>query len=71
MKTKFLNFKKLPKIDPLNSRTPDKFKENESYIPHDPHTSTPIRADSAKTGDFFDLFEILLKRMPQPQSYVL
>lgn len=56
MKTKFLRFNKLPKIDTLNSQTPDKLKETNLYNQRDHPTSSPLRRDTLKGTDFYDLF---------------
>ena len=71
MKTKFLRFNKLPKIDSLNPQSPDKFKESDLYNPHDHQTSSPLRKDTMKGTDFYDLFENIIKRMSQHPNYVL
>jgi hypothetical protein len=55
MKTKFLRFNKLPKIDTINNKSPDKLQESGAQLPRDHLASTPI-ADNLRNADFYDLF---------------
>jgi len=71
MKTKFLRFNKLPKIETHNTQSPDKLKEIDLFNQRDYQTSSPLRTDTLKGTDFYDLFENIIKRMPQHQNYVL
>jgi len=72
MRTKFLRFNKLPKIDTRGNQTPERDRDAAASV-HNTHPSaSPYRADSLKNTDFFDIFDNLLRKVQQSQPhYVL
>lgn len=71
MRTKFLRFNKLPKLETRPNQTPEKDREPGSSTHHNQAINSPFRSETFKNSDFFDLFDSLLKKVQQPQNYVL